>query len=107
LDRIWRGIGSVIEKELAMVVGKAYAVFLTEGAAEELGKAFSIFIKTKDHDSYIYAKSIDPEGNYYHMTVDQEVLAGGKIELEIQIHHEYVKGAFCGTETEIKELGFL
>lgn len=88
-----------------MNTGKIYAVFLADGADDELGKSFGVFIKAKDNEAYIYAKSVDPEGNYFRMTVDQEVLPGEKVEVEIQIHHEFVKGVFCGAEKDIKELG--
>ena len=85
---------------------KAYVIFLTDDAMKELGAPFNAFIKSKNETCYIYAKSIDPEGNYFHMLVDQEVVGGNKIELELQLHHDFIKGAFCGEETAINELGF-
>jgi hypothetical protein len=88
-----------------MNAGKMYAVVLADGSDDELGKSFGVFIRNNEHDAYIYAKSVDPEGNYFRMTVDQEVLPGEKVELEIQVHHEFVKGVFCGAEKDIKELG--
>jgi hypothetical protein len=88
-----------------MTTGKVYAVILADGADDELGKGFGMFIENKDSDVYILAKSVDPEGNYFQMTVDKEVPAGEKVELELQIHHEFVKGVFCGTEKDLKQLG--
>jgi hypothetical protein len=88
-----------------MTTAKIYAVFLADGADDELGKGFSTFVQTRDGDVYISAKSIDPEGNYFRMTVDHEVPTKEKVELELQIHHEFVKGVFCGTETDLKQLG--
>lgn len=89
-----------------MTERKAYVVFLTDDAAEELGTPFSAFIKSKDNTYYINAKSIDPEGNYFHLLVDQEIVGGNKIELELQLHHDFIKGAFCGEDTAVNELGF-
>jgi hypothetical protein len=90
-----------------MTSGKIYAVFLADGADDELGKGFGTFIETKDGDVYISAKSVDPEGNYFRMVVDQEIPAGEKVELELQIHHEFVKGVFCGTDKDLKQLGII
>ncbi|MGH8809223.1 MAG: hypothetical protein ACREX0_15225 [Noviherbaspirillum sp.] len=85
---------------------KAYVAFLIDGAAEELGGAFNLFIRNKDDDAYFYAKSIDAEGNYFQLVVDQEILPGTAIELELQIPHEFVKGVFCGEYRDIHELGY-
>jgi hypothetical protein len=57
---------------------KSYAVFLTDDAAGALGKAFALFIKNQEDHPYIPAKAIDSEGNYFQMTVEQEILAGEK-----------------------------
>jgi hypothetical protein len=86
---------------------KFYAVILTGDAIDELGKTFSVFVKNKENDSYITAKSVESDGNYFHMTVDQEILAGDKVELELQIPHEFIKAAVCGAEADIREMGFL
>jgi hypothetical protein len=91
--------------EVAMNTGKIYVVFLADGADDELGKSFSTFIRTKESEAYIYAKSIDPEGNYFRMTVDREGLPGEKVEVELQIHHEFIKGVFSGADKDIRELG--
>jgi hypothetical protein len=85
---------------------KAYVVFLIDGAVEDLGSAFRIFIRNKDDDWYFYAKSIDAEGNYFRLVVDQEALPGTLIELELQIPHELVRGVFCGEYRDIHELGY-
>lgn len=86
---------------------KAFAVVLTEDAADDLGDAFSIFIRYKDDDvPYIYAKAIDSEGNYFHLTVDQEISSGDQVEVELQIHHEFIQGAICGEDRNIREFGF-
>jgi hypothetical protein len=89
----------------AMNSGKMYAVFLADGADDELGKSFGTFIRTKDDGPYIYAKSVDPEGNYFRMTVDREGLPGDKVEVELQIHHEFIRGVICGADKDIRELG--
>lgn len=88
-----------------MNLGKAYVVFLTDDAAEVLGKSFSAFIRSKDGESFIFAKAIDSEGNYFHASVEQELTGEDKIELELQIPHEFVKGALCGEEKDIRQLG--
>jgi hypothetical protein len=88
-----------------MNAGKTYAVLLADGADDELGKSFGVFIRNSEQEIYIYAKSVDPEGNYFRMTVDQEVPQGEKVELELQVHHEFVKGVFCGAEKDLKALG--
>jgi hypothetical protein len=90
-----------------MATEKVYAVLLTHGAADELGDAFNTFVKNKGNDAYIYAKSIDSEGNYFHMTVDQEILPGDNVEVELLVHHEFITGSFCAGEAEMRELGFL
>jgi hypothetical protein len=85
---------------------KAYAVFLVDGAVEELGSAFRIFLRNKGDESYFYAKSINAEGNYLQLVVDQEALPGTLIELELQIPHDLVRGVFCGEYKDIHELGY-
>lgn len=84
---------------------RVYAVFLTDGAVEELGPPFSVFITNKDGEAYIRAVAVDPDGNYYQMTVEQEVLPGTTVEIDLQIHHEFVKGSVLGTESATHELG--
>jgi hypothetical protein len=85
---------------------KMYAVLLVEGAAEDLGKSFSVFIRNRGEDSYIRAKSLDAEGNYLQVTVEQEVFPGSPVEIDLQIPHEFIKASVCGTDPEIKELGY-
>lgn len=88
-----------------MTTEKIYAVLLADGADDELGKTFGKFIRNNDQEAYMFARSVDPEGNYFRMTVTQEVLPGEGNELEIQIHHEFVKGVIYGADQDIKQLG--
>ncbi|MEN3363082.1 MAG: hypothetical protein V7606_356 [Burkholderiales bacterium] len=88
-----------------MTTEKVYAVFLVDGADDELGKSFGVFLKSKDGDAYFSARAVDSEGNYFRMTVDQEILPGEKVEIELQIHHEFIKGVFSGSDKDLKELG--
>jgi hypothetical protein len=85
---------------------KMYAVLLVEGAAEDLGQSFSVFIRNRGDDSYIRAKSLDAEGNYLHVTVEQEIFPGNLVEVDLQIPHEFIKASVCATGSEIKELGY-
>lgn len=88
-----------------MNADKTYAVLLNDGADDELGKSFGVFIRRNESETYLYAKTVDPEGNYFRMVVDQEILPGEKVEIEIQVHHEFIKGVFGGAEKDLKELG--
>jgi hypothetical protein len=85
---------------------KMYAVLLTDGAAEELGESFSVFLKSNGDDMYIRAKLMEAEGNYLHLTVDQQILPGNPVEVTLQIPHEFIKASVCATEAEINELGY-
>jgi hypothetical protein len=85
---------------------QVYAVFLTDDAVEELGKSFSLFIRNKGKDSYIYAKSVDSSGNYFQVTVVEEIAPGEKVELELQLPHEFIKASLGAADANIKELGF-
>jgi hypothetical protein len=86
---------------------KSYAVILEDGADVVLGKAFNPYIKKKGDDSYIRAKAIDPDGNYFQLAVDLEVTSGEKVEIEIQIPHEYIRGTICRSDADIRESGFV
>lgn len=85
---------------------KNYAVALRDGAAEELGPAFTTLLLHKTKDQYYFlACKIDPNGSYFHMTIAQDGPDGKPADMDIQIPHHYVK--YVLSAADMKALGFL
>lgn len=88
-----------------MATKKVYAVVLYDQAADELGKLGSLFVRKGSLGSYIYAKTVDPNGSYFHMLIEhKDVTDGAMVELELQIPHSSVKAVFYAAD--VKRLGF-
>lgn len=88
-----------------MTTKKVYAVVLFDQAAEELGKLVHLWLKTNDMGSYIYAKTINPNGPYFHMLIENKNPGEEIAELELQIPHAFVKAVFYSAD--VKRLGFV
>ena len=78
-------------------------VVLYANAAKELSGVFGSWLKHGDAvGDYVSCKEIDPNGPYFHMTLEVEDMAA---DLEIQIPHSAVKAIICATD--LKRLGFV
>lgn len=88
-----------------MSVPKNYAVVLYEGAVEELGRIISLWIKRGEMGSYILAKKIDPNGPYFHLSIENTWPDGTMSEMELQLPHRFIKAVLYAAD--IKRLGFL
>lgn len=78
-------------------------VVLYDNAAKELGGIFGNWLKHGDTvGAYISCKEIDPNGPYFHMTLELEDISA---DFEIQIPHSAVKAIICATD--LKRLGFI
>ena len=88
-----------------MSKSKVYAVSLFENAAQELGLLLAKWLKKDEMGCYIYAKKIEPNGAYFHMTLENSMPDGSDHEVELQIPHAFVKAVFYSADK--KALGFL
>lgn len=89
-----------------MTTKKVYAVMLHEQPTEELKSVISLWLKRSNDDKYyyIYAKAIDPNGPYFHMTLEHKAPNDETIEFELQLPHYCIKAVFYSAD--IKKLGF-
>lgn len=88
-----------------MSIKKVYAVVLYDQATEELGKLISSWLKRSDIGSYIYAKTIEPNGAYFRMTIEDKTINGEVVEFELQLPHPFIKAVFYSAD--VKKIGFL
>lgn len=84
---------------------KVFAVLLNDGSAEHLGFFFQQLIRKIEGQCYIYATSIDPNGQYFHMEIDAAAGVGTTVPVEVDIPHHHIKGVFYSTD--VKSLGFV
>ncbi len=77
------------------------AVLLTDLGAVELASPFRLWLRQGEvFGPYIYCKSVDPNGPYFHMVVQD----ADTIDFEIQVQHAYVKAVVCASD--FRKLGF-
>ena len=88
-----------------MSTKKVYAVVLYDQATEELGKLISLWLKRSDFGSYIYAKTIEPNGAYFRMIIEDKTFNGEVVEFELQLPHSFIKAVFYSSD--VKKIGFL
>lgn len=87
---------------MTTTTNKVYAVVLYDQAAEELGPLGRLFLR---QGSYIYAKTVEPEGQYFHMRVEHKAPDGSVVEFELLLPHSSIKAVFSGGD--VKRLGFV
>lgn len=83
---------------------KNYCVVLFESGLPELEPVLKTWLRNSDMGHYIYAKSIDPSGPYFHMVVDTSLPGGPQIDFELQLPHVFIKAIFYAAD--VKALGF-
>jgi hypothetical protein len=98
------------QKELAVrertAETKKVAVVLYDEEADELGTLGSLFLRKGALGSYIYAKTVDPNGPYFHMLIEHKnVFDGSVVEFELQLPHSCIKAVFYAAD--VTRLGFV
>ena len=74
--------------------------------ADELGTLGSLFLRKGALGSYIYAKTVDPNGPYFHMLIEHKnVFDGSVVEFELQLPHSCIKAVFYAAD--VTRLGFV
>lgn len=79
---------------------------LYDEEADELGTLGSLFLRKGALGSYIYAKTVDPNGPYFHMLIEHKnVFDGSVVEFELQLPHSCIKAVFYAAD--VTRLGFV
>jgi hypothetical protein len=89
-----------------MLERKAHVVILVEDVPEELGNGFRRFIHEHEGASYLCAKVLEPDENYLHLTLDQTLASGDKVEVVLALPHAYIKATISSAEADIAAIGF-
>ena len=86
------------------MVAKNFAVVLHPQALEFYPKSMAaLWSRNSENTYYFLAKSIDQNGSYFFLELEQEV--GGKIQtLQLHLQHAHVLYVLAGADT--KTLGF-
>ena len=81
------------------------AVLLTDFGNAELANPLRLWLKQSDmFGSYVYCKSVEPNGPYFHMVIEVQHSETETVDFEIQVQHSYVKAVICAAD--FKKLGF-
>lgn len=83
---------------------KNYCVVLFDNAVPDFEPVLKSWLKHSETGYYIYAKSIDPNGQYFHMVVDASLPEGPEVNFELQLPHAVIKAVFYAED--VKALGF-
>ncbi len=81
-------------------------VVLSDHGASELGGVLKLWLKQSElFGPYVYCKSVDPNGPYFHMVIEVQHSASETIDFEVQIPHGYIKAILCAAD--LKKLGYV
>lgn len=90
-----------------MAGNKRYGVLLTDNAVAEIGKLLATWSKTNEFGTYLLAKSIDPNGPFVHIVVEDKGPPGTTDvpDIELQIPHHFIKAIV--NSSDLKRIGFV
>jgi hypothetical protein len=87
-------------------VKRNICVVLTDHGAGELGGVLKLWLKQSElFGAYVYCKSVDPNGPYFHMLIEEPNPPTEPIGFEVQVPHGYIKAILCASD--LKKLGFV
>jgi len=85
---------------------KRYAVVLSKAGVSELGAFLSHLMKKSEGVSYFNCKTIDPNGPYFHMVVEDTTPDDAdRLDFAIHIPHSFVIAVTYAAD--LKRIGFI
>jgi hypothetical protein len=78
----------------------------TDHGAVELGGVLKLWLRQSEiFGPYVYCKSVDPNGPYFHMLIEDHYSDSQSVNFEVQVPHAFIKAILCASD--LKRLGFV